>query len=44
MPGVAPRFSATPGQTTRAPRRIGDDTRSALADSRQRICSAARDV
>jgi len=32
MPGVAPRFSVTPGQLTRAPRQIGADTASALAD------------
>jgi len=32
LPGPAPRFSATPGATTRAPKAIGADTASALAD------------
>ena len=32
VPGVALRFSATPGRPTRAPAAIGADTRSALAD------------
>jgi alpha-methylacyl-CoA racemase len=32
VPGVVPRFSVTPGQLTRAPRQIGADTASALAD------------
>ncbi|MEP7100103.1 MAG: CaiB/BaiF CoA-transferase family protein, partial [Burkholderiales bacterium] len=32
LPGPAPRFSVTPGQTTRAPEAIGADTVSALAD------------
>ena len=32
VPGVAPRFSVTPGQLTRAPATIGEDSRSALAD------------
>jgi alpha-methylacyl-CoA racemase len=32
LPGPAPRFSATPGATTRAPQAIGADTASALAD------------
>ena len=32
LPGPAPRFSATPGATTRAPQAVGADTASALAD------------
>ena len=32
LPGPAPRFSVTPGVTTRAPKAIGADTASALAD------------
>jgi alpha-methylacyl-CoA racemase len=32
VPGVAPRFSVTPGRLTRAAASIGEDNRSALAD------------
>ena len=45
VPGVAPRFSATPGRLTKAPPMIGADTRSALADwgiAAQRIESLLR--